>query len=58
MPDNYTSHIAELYKLSTAQERATMRETYPRMKVEFDAIDRDEERQARIAAQEAQHARS
>lgn len=51
-PARPTVHqIVALYRAGDAMTRAQLRATYPRMKLEFDAIDRELERQARIQEQ-------
>ncbi len=43
-------NILAAYRKSSPEGRAFLRTQYPRLQLEFDAIDREEERVARLAA--------
>jgi hypothetical protein len=50
---DHTTEIIAVYRANGQVWRAQLRRLYPRLRLEFDAIDRDEDRQARMAALEA-----
>jgi hypothetical protein len=52
-PDLTIAEVLALYRANSLVWRAQLRRLYPRLRMEFDAIDTDEDRQARMAALEA-----